>query len=103
MIQLKENIINFEVVVHAEKNFSQKTICTFLEAFSTINSKDAQCIINLAKTEYINSSALGMLVNLKQYLGNNQSAIRFVNANSYIKKLFKSANLDSAFPIEYQY
>jgi len=56
--------------------------------------------INMAKTEYLDSSALGMLLVLREQAGSDNADIKITGANSEIKKIFSISNFDKMFIIK---
>ena len=56
--------------------------------------------IDFKNTRYMDSSALGMLINAKTYLGGSDVRIKLVNANEQIKKIFSISRFDMKFDIE---
>jgi len=55
--------------------------------------------IDLSRTDYIDSSALGMLLILRDKVGDNKSAIKIVNAKPDVKKILEIANFDKLFTL----
>jgi len=55
--------------------------------------------IDLGRTEYVDSSALGMLLVLRDKVGNQQSAIKIINARPDVKKILTIANFDKLFTV----
>jgi anti-anti-sigma factor len=56
-------------------------------------------MIDLAGTEYIDSSALGMLLLLREEAGANEANIEIVNARPEIRKILETANFQRLFKI----
>jgi len=56
-------------------------------------------LIDLARTDYIDSSALGMLLILRDKVGDNKSAIKIANAKPDVKKILEIANFDKLFTL----
>jgi len=54
-------------------------------------------VMDFALTDYIDSSALGMLLLLREAGGGDNSKIKFINCKTAVKKVFKVANFDSMF------
>ncbi len=50
--------------------------------------------IDMGQTNYMDSSALGMLLQVKEYAGDNAESVVIENANSNIKEILKVANFD---------
>ena len=57
-------------------------------------------IINLSQTEYMDSSALGMLLVLKERTGGEDATVVLKNCNKEIKNILSISNFDKLFPIE---
>ena len=57
-------------------------------------------IINLAQTEYMDSSALGMLLVLKERSGGDNSSVTLTNCNKEIKNILTISNFDKLFTIK---
>ena len=56
-------------------------------------------IVDLAGTEYIDSSALGMLLMLREAAGTNEADIEIVNSRPEIRKILETANFQRLFKI----
>ena len=60
---------------------------------------NAAYIIDMSGTEYIDSSALGMLLLLREHAGNEGANITINGCNDDIKKIFAISNFDKLFTI----
>ncbi|MAA70196.1 MAG: anti-anti-sigma factor [Bermanella sp.] len=69
----------------------------FRDAYS--NETDSSChyTIDLAQTDYIDSSALGMLLNMKNHLGAEDRQIDIKNCQPNLIKIFSIAHFDKKF------
>ena len=56
-------------------------------------------IIDMIKTEYMDSSALGMLLLMREHVGANKSKITLENCSQDIKTILSVANFQSLFSI----
>lgn len=56
-------------------------------------------IVDLANVEYIDSSALGMLLLLREETDTNEANVEIVNARPEILKILETANFDRLFKI----
>jgi len=73
----------------------------FRDAYETgLNKGNIKFIINLSQTEYMDSSALGMLLVLKERTGGDNSSIVLKNCNKEIKNILSISNFDKLFSIE---
>jgi len=60
---------------------------------------DSAYIIDMSGTEYIDSSALGMLLLLREHAGNETANITIKGCNDDIKKIFAISNFEKLFTI----
>lgn len=56
--------------------------------------------IDMSGTEYIDSSALGMLLLLREHAGNESANITITGCNDDIKKIFAISNFEKLFTIK---
>ncbi|MDG9670886.1 STAS domain-containing protein [Hahella sp. CR1] len=56
--------------------------------------------IDLRYTEYMDSSALGMLLNMRSYLGGDCAKIKIVTSSTGIQKVLEIAKFSKKFSIE---
>jgi len=60
----------------------------------------AQYLVDLRGTDYMDSSALGMLLLLREYAGGDKAKIRVTNARTEIRSILNVANFEKMFTIE---
>lgn len=56
-------------------------------------------VVDLAQTEYLDSSALGMLLLLRDFGGGDEAKIEIEGCNPTVKKTFSISNFDQLFQI----
>jgi anti-anti-sigma factor len=57
-------------------------------------------VVDLRNTTYMDSSAMGMLLLLREYAGKENAKIRLINCSPEIKKVLAVSNMDKLFPLE---
>jgi len=62
--------------------------------------ENAQFIINMSGANYMDSSALGMLLMMREYLGGNAANISIINCSPDIKNILTVANFQSLFTMD---
>ncbi len=72
----------------------------FREAYSNEEIRSAKIIVDLSKTETIDSSALGMLLNMQRHLKKANGEISIVNCNPVVAKIFNITHFEKKFNIE---
>jgi len=71
----------------------------FRHAYERLDHRPDQFVVDLKDTTYVDSSALGMLLLLRDYPGGDESDVRIVNCNAGVRKIFATSNFDKLFDI----
>lgn len=71
----------------------------FRETYKNNNSAGIKYVVDLSQTEYIDSSALGMLLLLKEHAEENNGSTFLARPAEAIKKILTMANFDQLFKI----
>ncbi len=56
-------------------------------------------VIDLGQTDYLDSSALGMLLLLREYAGGDKADIRILNCKPEVRTIFAIANFQKLFTL----
>lgn len=91
-----------ETVINIKGRFNFEMHSQFRAAYqeeTADKNKGRKFIIDLTGTEYIDSSALGMLLLLREEAGTNESDIEISNARPEIRKILETANFQRLFKI----
>lgn len=56
-------------------------------------------VVDLKEATYLDSSALGMLLLLRDHAGGDNADVRVINSNSDVRKIFAISNFDRLFDI----
>ena len=74
------------------------------EAFRQVYEKPSgaavQYVIDLSHTAYLDSSALGMLLLLREHAGGEQAQVKIVHCRPEVKKILTIANFHQLFHID---
>ncbi len=88
-----------EVTLELPERFDFSVHTDFRKAYED-NSSAKKFIINLRNTKYMDSSALGMLLQLQEHLGGDSSSIHIRNGDSNIREILAIANFDKMMQID---
>ena len=72
----------------------------FRETYRNNTQTGMEYVIDLSQTEYIDSSALGMLLLLKEHAEQQKGTVRLVRPASAIQKILSMANFEQLFQID---
>lgn len=90
-----------ETVISIKGRFNFELHSQFRAAYQgeLQGSNKPKFVLDLAGTEYIDSSALGMLLLLREEVGGNESDIKIVNTRPEIRKILETANFQRLFKV----
>ena len=92
---------NNEVLMISVKGaFDFSMLNDFRQAYSHDMDKATKVIIDMRDTTSINSSALGMLLNMQRYLEKDDGEIDIINCNQVVEKIFHITHFNKKFNIE---
>ncbi|VAX00063.1 hypothetical protein MNBD_GAMMA22-1116 [hydrothermal vent metagenome] len=83
--------------IHGAFDFS--VVYDFRASYTQIDHKPETVVVDFNDTVHLDSSALGMLLNLKRYMAADNLAIKIINARSEVKKILKIAHFERFFSI----
>ncbi|UAW99251.1 STAS domain-containing protein [Halopseudomonas nanhaiensis] len=72
----------------------------FREAYERSGLTPQRYVVDLQDTDYIDSSALGMLLLLRDHAGGDSAMIQIVHCNPDVRKVFAISNFEQLFAIE---
>ncbi|BBP78553.1 anti-sigma factor antagonist [Pseudomonas gingeri NCPPB 3146 = LMG 5327] len=71
----------------------------FRESYERVATPPESVIVDLVETTYLDSSALGMLLLLRDHAGGDDADIRVINSNTDVRKILAISNFDKLFDI----
>ncbi|MBF0148022.1 MAG: STAS domain-containing protein [Magnetococcales bacterium] len=86
------------VTITLEERFNFEIHREFRDVYAACQPSSA-FIVDMKKVDYLDSSALGMLLLLREYAGGDKSNISIINCKSMVERIFKVANFDRLFKI----
>jgi len=97
------NVTNAEescVTITLSERFDFGLVESFREIYEgLVLEPNSQIIIDFLETKYMDSSALGMLINAQTYFVGNDVKIVLTNCNIQIKKILSISRFDKKFTI----
>lgn len=95
-----EKLDDNEKAIVLNERFDFESVGPFRQMYESIEDvKNQTILIDFRDTMYIDSSALGMLINARSYFDSQGAKIKLVNANQEIKKIFNISRFDKKFDI----
>lgn len=70
------------------------------EAYEKVEKRCSRYVLDLRNTRYVDSSALGMLLQLREHAGGRGDSVRISNADAGVRDILKIANFHKLMTIE---
>lgn len=70
-----------------------------VKAQTFLDQVEGQCVIDLAKLEYISSAGLGVLLKTHKRIMGSGNGIKLINVNHHIHDIFRYSGFDKLFEI----
>ena len=86
------------VTIKVEGRFDFSAHQEFISAYRDLPKGEKSFVVDLSATEYMDSSAMGMLLQLREH-ASKSGLIELSNANANIKEILKIANFDKLFNV----
>ncbi|WP_271408458.1 STAS domain-containing protein [Pseudomonas sp. Q1-7] len=71
----------------------------FRDAYERVNVTPKRYVVDLKGTTYLDSSALGMLLLLRDHAGGERAQIRLANCSPDVRKILAISNFEQLFQI----
>ena len=86
--------------IQIDGKFDFNLVQEFRAAYQDIGTNNPKVVVDLRNTEYMDSSALGMLLNMQKNIGDTVSGITIANCRPQIKKILQISRFDKKFNID---
>ena len=98
-LEVKREPDNSRVLISMPKRFEFKMHKEFRHAYEGGKAAAREYILDMRATEYCDSSALGMLLQLHEYAGKSPRRIRLLNVSDNLSTILEVAKLDELFTL----
>jgi HptB-dependent secretion and biofilm anti anti-sigma factor len=88
-----------QIVIAVEGRFDFSQHKAFREAYKDADPKSSRFVIDLSGAAYLDSSALGMLLLLREFVGSDRDRVRITGASDDVARVLKIANFDKLFTV----
>ena len=88
-----------ELTIYLEEKFDFGKVQDFRLAYSEGSEGVISIVINLQKTEYMDSSALGMLLNMQKSVSDSVTSFKITHCRPQVLKILQIARFEKKFNI----
>jgi len=89
-----------ELTVQVEGRFDFSAHQEFRDAYEKTEDSVKNYVIDMSRATYLDSSALGMLLLLRDHAGGDSANVRITKCNQDVKKILTISNFEQLFTIE---
>lgn len=87
------------LTIYPTGRFDFSCLQQFRASYEKFSPKPKHYIIDLKEADYLDSSALGMLLALKDFAGNDGTSFKIINCNTDVRKILAVTKLDELFEV----
>lgn len=98
-IQTRRSDDGRTLTIKIKGRFDFSTHQAFRDAYEHGDQTVTDFIVDLSDTTYLDSSALGMLLLLRDYAGGDSARIQIENCNSDVRRILAISNFEQLFAI----
>ena len=91
---------NKELIIKIDGRFDFSAHQEFRDAYEGVSNEVNVYVVDLGNTSYLDSSALGMLLLLRDHAGGDDANIKIVKCNADVKKILTISNFEQLFTIQ---
>jgi anti-anti-sigma factor len=88
-----------ELVIQVSGRFDFSAHQEFRDAYETLSQPPHRYQVDMRDTHYLDSSALGMLLLLRDHAGGDNADVEIVNCNADVRKILAISNFEQLFSI----
>ena len=88
-----------KVTIAVAGKFDFQLYDEFRASYADTAGSGVEYVVDLADTEYLDSSALGMLLLLREHAGGETSSIKITQATAEVRKILDVANFGKLFKL----
>jgi anti-anti-sigma factor len=87
------------LTIRVDGAFDFRCHAEFRRSYEALTPRPRQIVVDLAGAEYLDSSALGMLLLLRQFAGGDGRSVTLANARPTVSKILGVANFGKLFKV----
>lgn len=87
------------LTIRIDGRFDFSSHQAFREAYENSDKLPQQYVVDMSETTYLDSSALGMLLLLRDYAGGDQADVCIASCNADVRRILTISNFEQLFDI----
>lgn len=99
-ITAKSSADGAELTIEVEGRFDFGAHIDFRKAYETRGTKPRKITVDMQRASYLDSSALGMLLLLRDYAGGDSAQVSISHCSPEVKNILTVSNFDQLFKLD---
>ncbi|MEM7220557.1 MAG: STAS domain-containing protein [Pseudomonadota bacterium] len=99
MASVDSTMLSRELTIAVSGRFDFSTHDAFRRSYQELQELPESVLVDLKDATYVDSSALGMLLLLRDYAGGDDARVAIENCNEDVKKILALSNFEQLFEI----
>ncbi|MBB1127025.1 STAS domain-containing protein [Thiospirillum jenense] len=91
---------NNQIIITIEGRFDFAQHKAFRDAYRDISTNHNRFVVDLSEATYLDSSALGMLLLLREHAGGEAAPVRITGCSEDVRRVLKIANFERLFILD---
>lgn len=96
--RIEDNEQQVTIMIEGRFDFAQHK--AFRDAYRDIAPGTKRFVVDLSRANYLDSSALGMLLLLREHAGGEAAPVRIIGASDDVRRVLKIANFERLFVLD---
>ena len=88
------------LTIRIDDRFDFNAHSALKDAYEAKGKRFGRYVLDMRQTNYMDSAALGMLLQIREHAGGTRSAVHITNTQPVIKDILAVANFDQLFTID---
>ena len=97
---INSNLDGDTLTISVQGRFDFSALEVFKNSYENVEPTPEKYIVDLEESDYLDSSALGMLLRLREFAGGDDADVSILNCNPDVKKILVVTKLDEMFKVE---
>ena len=97
-VRASESHDGYTVTLHIDGRFDFSSHQAFVAAYKAYEQGAKQFVVDFKNTEYLDSSALGMLLQLREH-NRSGAQVQLINESDTVSEILRIANFDKLFKL----
>jgi len=96
---IQSNVADSTLTIEISERFDFSAYQEFRNCYENLSEPPARFVVDFLDATYLDSSALGMLLLLRDFGGGDDAAIELINCNPDVRKILTISNFGQLFEI----